>query len=303
MTDSILLLKDFFEKNGIRFKENELLKRHTTFQIGGPCDFMVFPSTSKQIAAVITECRRLIIPLYFLGKGSDLLVSDDGLPGVVMQLGSSYSKIIVRGNELECEAGASLSAVCYAAYENGLTGLEFAWGIPGSAGGALFMNAGAYGGEIKDVISGAEHITDEGLTEKRSADQLCLSYRHSYYSEHPGCCISKLYFSLKPAPKEGIKAKMDVLMERRKSKQPLEFASAGSTFKRPPGHYAAALIEQCGLKGRSVGDAQVSEKHSGFLINRGNASCKDVEQLIQIVQEEVEKQTGCRLECEVRKLP
>lgn len=303
MTDSILLLKDFFEKNGIRFKENELLKRHTTFQIGGPCDFMVFPSTSKQIAAVITECRRLILPLYFLGKGSDLLVSDDGVAGVVLKLGTAFSQIAVRENELECEAGASLAAVCHAAYENGLSGLEFAWGIPGSAGGALFMNAGAYGGEIKDVISCAEHITQEGLTQRLNAGQLALGYRHSFYSEHPEYCITRLRFSLRPAPKAEIKAKMDDLMERRKSKQPLEFASAGSTFKRPPGHYAAALIEQCGLKGRSVGDAQVSEKHSGFLINRGNASCKDVEQLIQIVQEEVEKQTGCRLECEVRKLP
>lgn len=303
MSDSFLLLKDILMDHKVPFCENEPLKKHTTFLIGGPCDLMVQPESCDQISVVITACRKLGIPLYFLGRGSDLLVADEGLPGVVLKLGAGFSQITVCGTELICEAGASLSSVCRTAYENGLSGLEFAWGIPGSVGGALFMNAGAYGGEMKDVVSEAWHITPEGASERLSIDQLCLSYRHSFYSEHPGYCITGVRFSLERADKKQIKEKMDDLMQRRKSKQPLEFASAGSTFKRPPGYYAAALIEQCGLKGRSVGDAQVSEKHSGFVINRGTATCKDVEQLIKIVQDEVKRQTGCQLECEVRKLP
>ncbi len=303
MTDRLLRLQDFLNDRQCFWKEREPLEKHTTFKIGGPCDIMAFPSETEQIAAILQECRNQDLPCYILGKGSDLLIADEGLPGVVIKLGERFSRIEVGENEIICEAGASLAAVCRAAYEHGLSGMEFAWGIPGTVGGALFMNAGAYGGEMKDVVVGAEHITDRGDVETVSAEKLQLRYRHSFYADHPGYCITKLYLRLSPAPKETIKEKMYDLMERRKTKQPLEFPSAGSTFKRPEGYFAAALIEQCGLKGRSVGDAQVSEKHSGFIINRGNATCRDVEALIRIVRDEVERQTGCRLECEVIKLP
>ena len=303
MTERLLQLTEWMKQCGFAYKEQELMNKHTTFKIGGPCDLMVFPDSDAQIAAVIAKCRELELPWYLIGKGSDLLIADEGLRGVVIKLGERFSAIRVEGDILTCEAGASLASVCHTAYEHGLSGLEFGWGIPGTAGGALFMNAGAYGGEIKDVIIDAEHINGRGEIETLTAEQLELRYRHSFYTDHPECCILRMRFRLIPAEKSEIKAKMDDLMDRRKTKQPLEYPSAGSTFKRPEGYFAAALIEECGLKGRSVGDAEVSKKHSGFIINRGKATCKDVEALIEIVRDEVEKQTGCRLECEVRKLP
>lgn len=303
MTDRLIGLKEWMAACGCLYREGERLEKHTTFKIGGPCEVMAFPDSAEQIAGLIGYCRREAIPFYLLGKGSDLLVADEGLSGVVVKLGERFSAIQVEGEILTCEAGASLASVCHAAYEKGLSGLEFAWGIPGTAGGALFMNAGAYGGEIKDVLIGVEHLTDRGELESVSAEALSLSYRHSFYTDHPDYCILKLRLQLTPAPKSEIRARMDELMERRKQKQPLEYPSAGSTFKRPPGHFAAALIEEAGLKGRSVGDAQVSEKHSGFIINRGKASCREVEELIAVVKREVAEKTGYALECEVRKLP
>ena len=264
---------------------------------------MAFPNTAESIGQIMKKCHELHIPYFILGKGSNILADDNGFAGAILKLTDNFSEIMVEDTVISCDAGASLAAVCHAAYENSLTGLEFAWGIPGTAGGGLFMNAGAYGGELKDVVIGAEHIDnrfEQGSFEK---EELALAYRHSVYADLSGYCITKVQFQLKHGEQKKIRAKMEDFMERRKSKQPLEYPSAGSTFKRPAGNYAAALIEQCGLKGTSVGDAQVSEKHSGFIVNRGNAACKDVTTLIQIVQKIVKEQTGYQLECEIRKLP
>ncbi len=279
------------------------MSKHTTFKIGGPCDLMAFPDAIQQVVDLIGTCRALNLPFYIIGKGSDLLIADNGLSGVVVKLGERFSAIAVEGDTITCEAGASMASVCRVALHHGLSGMEFAWGIPGTIGGGLFMNAGAYGGEMKDVVVSAEHLTPSGELQTVSADALDLRYRHSFYADHPDYCILRLTLKLTLAPQTEIRAKMDDLMARRKDKQPLAYPSAGSTFKRPEGYFAAALIEECGLKGRSVGDAQVSLKHSGFIINRGQATCADVEALIREVQDTVERKTGCRLECEVRKLP
>ena len=302
MADTFSIFKKSLQELHCIFKEYEPLDRHTTFKIGGKCRFLVLPDTAAQIREIMKKCHELQIPYFVLGKGSNILADDNGYQGVIIKLTDNFSKITVNDTVISCEAGASMAAVCYAAYENGLTGLEFAWGIPGTVGGGLYMNAGAYNGEIKDVVIGAEHITDQFELADFKKENLLLSYRHSAYTDLPGYCITKVIFQLRHGDKIKIKEKMDDFMERRKTKQPLEYPSAGSTFKRPKGNYASALIEQCGLKGKSVGDAQVSEKHSGFIINRGHATCKEVMELIKTVQDTVKEKTGYHLECEVKRL-
>lgn len=302
MSNSYSAFAAYCTEQGISFKAKEPLRCHTTFKIGGECELLACPNSLEQIAGLLQKCQELELPCFILGKGSNVLASDEGFDGVIVKLTEAYSEVAVNGDLLECEAGASLSKVCYTAYENGLTGLEFAWGIPGTIGGALFMNAGAYGGEMKDITVSADYLTKEGLPGTYAKEELELSYRHSIFSDRPGCCITKVVVQLQPGEKEAIKARMDDLMERRKSKQPLEYPSAGSTFKRPEGNYASALIEQCGLKGARIGGAQVSQKHSGFLINAGDATCRDVEELIRLVQTTVEQKTGYHLECEIRRI-
>ena len=281
----------------------EPLAPYTTFKIGGPAAALVKPFSEEQIAALLRICHTNGLPVYVIGNGSNLLIADEGIDGVVILLGSAFAEIrLLDAHTICCQAGASLSSVCQFAFKHGLTGLEFAWGIPGSIGGAAYMNAGAYGGEMKDVLTSCTHLDMQGNPGELSGDALSLSYRHSAYSDRNDC-ITTVTLLLRPGDPTEIRARMDELMLKRKTKQPLEYPSAGSTFRRPEGNYAAALIESCGLKGVSVGDAMVSEKHSGFLINTGHATCKDMLSLIRQVQKTVAEQTGYQLECEVRMLP
>lgn len=289
----------FADEHEIKYLEHEDLSKHTSFKIGGPAEFFLKPSDAHQVSVITDYCRENEIPLFPLGKGSNLLVSDSGINGVVMYFGSEFGKIkLLDENTIYCEAGASLAALCNFALENGLTGLEFAYGIPGSVGGAVFMNAGAYGGEIKDVIVYADHIGRNGISGRFSEEELQMSYRHSAYS-----CkkyfITGAAFRLEKGDKKEIKLKMDDLIGRRFDKQPMDKPSAGSTFKRPEGAFASALIDQCGLKGYRVGGAEVSTKHAGFVINAGGATCADVLQLIRDVQKKIEEETGFYLEPEV----
>lgn len=286
-------------KYGVEFFRDEPLSKYTSFEIGGKCDFLVRPDSVDVLREVLTYCRENDIKYYILGKGSNVLVSDNGLSGVVILISSAFSTVSTENDEhIYCEAGASLAKVCSFAKEHSLTGLEFAYGIPGSVGGALFMNAGAYGGEMKDVVESCDYL-DENLEVKTMyAEDMKLSYRHSIFCEKQYIILG-VRFKLNKGNKAEITAKMSELMEKRRSKQPLEYPSAGSTFKRPEGDFAARLIEVSGLKGYTCGGAQVSEKHSGFVINKGGATCEDVKNVISGVKEKVYKDSGIMLECEV----
>lgn len=278
------------------------MSRQTTFKAGGNADIIVFPATTDALISILKAAKSENILCTVLGNGSNVLVKDEGIRGVVIKMTSLVSDIEVAGTTIKCAAGVSLSKLCVAAYENGLTGLEFAYGIPGTVGGAVYMNAGAYGGEMKDVLKSVSHITPELSKETFTAEKLDLGYRTSFYAKNPDYIITQAVFGLKQGDKTDIKAKMDDLLGRRKDKQPLEFPSAGSTFKRPEGHFAGALIEQCGLKGYSVGGAQVSEKHAGFVINK-NGTASDILALIDYIKKTVKKNTGIELEPEVKIIP
>lgn len=295
-------LKDICAENGFECLLNEPMSAHTSFKVGGNADAFVKPRCIDDIKTTVKFASENNIACRIIGKGSNLLVSDDGYRGIIINLGDTFRKIELIGeNVIYASSGVSLSELCRFAHDNSLSGLEFAFGIPGSVGGAIYMNAGAYGGEIKDVISKSYHIDSDMSEGEYDRDELELSYRHSIYTDNK-YCITGGEFTLKKGVQSEIKEKMDDYMGRRKSKQPLEYPSAGSTFKRPKGNYASALIEQCGLKGRSVGGAMVSEKHSGFLINTGNATCADIDALIEVVKKEVFEKTGYKLECEVERL-
>ena len=273
---------------------------YTTFKIGGNARLMLTPSTDESLAEVIKACKAEGIKPMIIGNGSNMLVSDKGLNTVVINMCRSNAEVrYLSDGIIECDAGVTLSKVCNFALEKELTGLEFAFGIPGSAGGAAYMNAGAYDGEMKDVLVSCTHIDLDGNSGQLSGDELGLSYRTSAY-EHNGYIITKLVLKLENGDKTAIKAKMQELLQRRKDKQPLEYPSAGSTFKRPVGYFAAALIDECGLKGASVGGAQVSEKHAGFIINKGGATSDDVMKLIDLVQKTVLEKKGVVIEPEVR---
>ena len=278
------------------------MSRQTTFKAGGNADIIAFPATTAALVNVLIEAKKADIHCTVLGNGSNVLVRDEGIRGVVIKMTSLVSDIEVDGTKIRCSAGVSLSKLCTTALEHGLTGLEFAYGIPGSVGGAVYMNAGAYGGEMKDVLTTVTHISPTLDEEKFTADNLNLSYRKSFYSKNPEYIITEAEFELKHGNKADIRAKMDELMGRRKDKQPLEFPSAGSTFKRPEGHFAGALIEQCGLKGYAIGGAQVSEKHAGFVINK-SGTASDILALIDYVKKTVKENTGVDLEPEVKIIP
>ena len=288
------------KKLKIEYLENEPMSLHTSFKIGGRARLVVFPKSEEDIAALVKECNSRGIRYLVVGNGSNLLVCDDGIDACVILLGKAFSAVrLIDETTVFAEAGAQLIKICRLALENSLTGLEFAYGIPGSCGGAAFMNAGAYGGEMKDVLYKCSHIDKYGEKGFLEGDDLKLSYRHSAYYDN-NCIVTGLYLKLKKGDKAEIKAKMDDLLQRRKDKQPLEYPSAGSTFKRPEGYFAGALIEECGLKGFSVGGAQVSEKHAGFVINKGGATCSDVLELCSQVQKKIEKEKGVKLEMEIR---
>lgn len=290
---------DFADEHGIKYLEHESLSKHTSFKIGGPAQIFAKPATKEQVSKIAVFCKENEIPLFPMGKGSNLLVPDEGLEGVIMNFGSEFSKTVLLDEEtVYCDAGTSLAALCNFALENSLTGLEFAYGIPGSVGGAVFMNAGAYGGEVKDVILYADHVDKEGNTGRFTGEELEMSYRHSVYSGKQ-YFITGAAFKLVKGDKTEIKAKMDDLLGRRFDKQPMDKPSAGSTFKRPEGAFASALIDQCGLKGYRVGGVEVSTKHAGFVVNIGGGTCADVLQLIKDVQEKVKNDTGYWLEPEV----
>lgn len=295
-----LKLEKSLREQGISTKSEESLAGYTSFKIGGRCRILIEPESTDQIGQVLSLCSQWNVPYLIIGNGSNMLISDRGYDGAVILLNQKFAEIQLLGEDrIVAQAGASLMKVCRFAAEHALSGLEFAYGIPATVGGAVYMNAGAYGGEMKDVLSAVEHFTLHGERVKLPVEKLELSYRHSIYTDQQNCILSA-EFQLTPGDPEEIQSRMKEIMERRKSKQPLEFASAGSTFKRPENAFAAKLIEDCGLKGRTVGAAQVSEKHSGFVINRGGATCADVKALIKIIQQEVFRQSGIQLECEVK---
>lgn len=285
---------------GCRIFYDEPLSKRTTFKVGGACYALICINSEKTAQELFTLANEKKVPYLIIGKGSDLLVDDDGFKGIVFLMGKDFAGIrLIDDYTIECEVGVPLARAAYFAYQHSLTGFEFAWGIPGNVGGAVFMNAGAYGGEIKDIIVSATGIDKTGKIINFNKEQLDMSYRHSVFT-NGDYMITKAVFRLEKGEKQKIRARMDELLQRRKDKQPLEYASAGSTFKRPEGSYASLLIEQCGLKGLNVGDAEVSTKHSGFIINKGNATCKDILTLIEKVKEIVYEKTGYKLECEVR---
>ena len=294
---SLNALKEFCEKNSVEYKINEPMSCHTSFKIGGAADIFISVGSAEELSAVFKKCGELDIPRLVIGKGSNLLVSDSGVEGAVISL-LNMNGITVKGEEIICGAGAALSDVCRAALDNSLTGLEFAYGIPGSIGGAVYMNAGAYGGEMADVVLSAECLARDGSFIKVNSGDMNFGYRKSVFKEN-GMTVSSAVLRLRQGDKEEIKGKMEDFICRRKSKQPLEYPSAGSFFKRPTGYFAGALIEKNGLKGETVGGAQVSEKHAGFIINRGGATCEDVKRLGKNVSDRVFAADGVRLEPEV----
>ena len=293
-------ITDFLTENDICYNENEPMKLHTSFRIGGEAKVFVFAKTENELQATVTFCYENNIAYYIVGNGSNLLVSDNGIDAVVIKLCGEFEEIrLLDDTTIEAGAGANLSAVCKFALANGLSGLEFAYGIPGSVGGTAYMNAGAYGGEMKDVATTCHHLTRDGKTGELSEQELCFGYRKSAYTTN-GCIITRVLFRLTKGNKDEIKEKMDDLLNRRVTKQPLEYPSAGSVFRRPEGYFAGALIEQSGLKGRTVGGAQVSEKHAGFIINIGDATCEDVKKLIGICQQTVKDKFNVQLETEIK---
>jgi UDP-N-acetylmuramate dehydrogenase len=281
------------------WKENEPMSRHTTFKIGGPADFFAEPESTEEIALTVRKCLEEDLPFTVIGNGSNLLVGDRGCRGVIISLGKAVSGITCEGNFLKAEAGALLGAVSAEALKRSLSGMECLSGIPGTIGGALVMNAGAYGGELKDILVEAEILEADGTKTSVLPDELELGYRSSNILS-----LSRTVLSVKvrlfPGEASAISGKMKELNEKRKEKQPLEYPSAGSAFKRPEGYFAGKLIEEAGLKGFHIGGAEVSEKHCGFIINRGSATAADVRQLIQEIERRVYENAGVRLTPEVK---
>lgn len=287
--------------NGGAVLVDEPLKAHTTFRIGGVARFVVTPNNIETLAETIRLCNREQVPYYVIGNGSNLLVSDTGYQGVIIRLYRTLDYICVEGEQLIAGAGALLVSVCRRAMHEGLTGMEFASGIPGTIGGALVMNAGAYGGEMKDIVREVTIMSPQGEVRKLTGEEMNFGYRRSIASEQ-GLIILEARLKLETGVKEEIESKMRELSITRKEKQPLEYPSAGSTFKRPEGYFAGKLIDDAGLRGYQVGGARVSDKHCGFVINTGDATAADVIQLIQDVRNKVKLQAGVTLEPEVKLL-
>lgn len=297
--DNIIIrnLISVLPKNSVKL--NEPMKEHTTFRIGGNAEVMIFPESTEDIKNIIKIAKDGDIPVFILGNGSNLLVCDEGIEGIVIKLDSNFSSVRVEGNDVYAASGTHLSKIANVCLENSLSGFEFASGIPGTLGGAIKMNAGAYGGEMKDVVESAECIDMKGNIFTLTKEELDFSYRHSAISDD--VIVLSAHLRLNEGEKTSIKETMRVLNSRRKEKQPLEFPSAGSTFKRPEGYFAGKLIQDSGLKGYTVGGAQVSEKHCGFVINKDSATFKDVITLIQDVKNIVFDKFGVEL-CEEVKI-
>lgn len=293
----IKCFNDLLGKEKVRISEP--MNRHTTFRIGGPADYFLLPSTAEEVKKILEICKEKELPYFILGNGSNLLVSDEGYCGVIIQLYRNYGGITVEGTDIRAGAGALLSQIASAAKNASLTGFEFAGGIPGTLGGAVVMNAGAYGGEMKDVLKEVTVMTEQGEIMTIPAEKLEMGYRTSLVKK-AGYLVLEAVISLKAGDVEEIKAIMKDLTEKRVSKQPLEYPSAGSTFKRPEGYFAGKLIMDAGLRGYQVGGAQVSEKHCGFVINKGDATAADICQLMRDVSDKVQAQFGVVLEPEVK---
>ncbi len=289
----------FAQENHIPMLQNEPMCEHTTFRIGGPAE-LFSTVNDAQMAMLIGKAEELDIPYIVVGNGSNLLVADAGYPGLVIKIADEPVRML-DACTLEVSAGTSLAKLAMAVAESGLTGLEFAHGIPGTVGGAVMMNAGAYDGQISDVlVSSCYYDGAKKQFAKLEKDAHDFSYRHSSYMEQSHRVVTSAIFALQPGDKDAIRAKMSELNARRREKQPLEYPSAGSTFKRPEGYFAGKLIEDCGLKGYRIGGAQVSEKHAGFVINTGGATCQDVIHLMEYIEQQVYQRFGVHLEREVR---
>ena len=294
-------LNELRKKTGTGFIfEKDPMKQHTTFRVGGPADVLVTPS-AEELPEIVALCQKFGVPYYIVGNGSNLLVGDKGIRGVVIEMTSRMGDIVCEGETVIAGAGASLGRVAAKAAEEGLTGIEFAAGIPGTVGGAVVMNAGAYGGEMKDIITSVLVMDEFGEKKELSARELDFSYRHSCIPEKR-YIVLRITMRLRKGCTDEIRAKMSELREMRISKQPLEYPSAGSTFKRPEGYFAGKLIMDAGLRGFQVGGAQVAEKHCGFVINKDNASAADIYRLMQEVTAKVEAEFGVTLEPEVKML-
>ena len=281
---------------------NEPLCKHTTFKIGGPAKYFCTVNSEVSLISLISVLKEEDIRFFILGKGSNILADDNGFDGAIITLSGDFCNCqLIDDDTIRCYSAVKLSTLCKFALENSLAGLEFAFGIPGSLGGAVYMNAGAYGGEMKNVVASVRYLDEDGEIKELCNDRLDFRYRHSAFTDTKRVVLSA-DIKLCKAEKEDISAKMNDFMERRKSKQPLEYPSAGSVFKRPEGYFAGALIEGAGLKGYTIGGAQVSEKHSGFIINCDNATCDDVKNLVKHIQDTVMKKDGVMLECEIKTL-
>lgn len=273
------------------------LSEYTTFKFGGNCRALININSAESMAEILQYIRKNNIKYAVIGRGSNIIASDEGFDGVILHFGNDFSGISINGIYITAQSGAMLSSVCRKAQESGLSGMENLFGIPGTVGGALYMNAGAYGSEMKDIVVSAEYIDENGDIQMISSENMNLSYRHSIFAENNFIIIS-VTLNLRYGDCDAVKSAMNECMQKRIAKQPLEYASAGSTFKRPQGSYASMLIEQCGLKGLSVGGAEVSTKHSGFVINKGGATCADVLELCEKVRSIVKENTGYILELE-----
>lgn len=299
MSDFLQMLGQVLRAEQIRV--HEPMSRHTTFRVGGPADYYVEPETKEELAAVLALCRRQKIPYYMLGNGSNLLVGDKGYRGAMVALPKVWAQVRAEGCRIHAGAGALLASAAKLALKESLTGMEFASGIPGTVGGAVVMNAGAYGSELADILASVAVMTPEGQVHRLKAKELELGYRASCIGRR-GLVVLEAEFALAPGDAGQIRERMEELAARRKEKQPLEYPSAGSTFKRPPGHFAGKLIQEAGLRGFSVGGAQVSQKHCGFVINRGEADAADILKLCREVQKRVLEHSGVELELEVKVL-
>ena len=297
MNDQFLTeLQNVMGGSGIFMEEP--MKKHTTFRVGGPADVLVQPDETA-LAAILALCRQYHVSYSFIGNGSNLLVGDKGIRGVVIEMTDPMGNIEVDGTKITAQAGAMLSKIANTAASNGLGGMEFAAGIPGSVGGAVVMNAGAYGGEMKDIIEKVYVLDENGAQLELDRDALDLGYRHSCIPEKK-YIVTKVVLELVPRNEAEIRSEMKELNEKRAEKQPLQYPSAGSTFKRPEGYFAGKLIMDAGLRGYQVGGAQVSEKHCGFVINKGDATAADICQLMRDVSDKVQAQFGVALEPEVK---
>jgi len=291
------LIREIVGAENIRL--NESMKNHTSFRLGGPADILVMPDSRESLGRVLSFCKSLGMPVLVIGNGTNLIVRDKGIRGVVIKIYDRFNKVAVRENIIEAEAGLLLSRVSNIALENGLSGLEFASGIPGTLGGAVVMNAGAYGPEMKDVVVNTEYMDMDGNIRELHGEQHKFGYRTSVLQKEPGVVLNT-QLQLKSGNRQEIKAMMNDLNKRRKERQPLEMPSAGSVFRRPEGYFAGKLIEDCGLKGFRIGGAEVSQKHAGFIVNTGNASARDVVNLIGHIQASVKTKFGVELETEVK---